>query len=142
MSGALSWGLAALLNGLAGFSLAVFGGGGSLLAVPILVYVAQIPARPAIGMSLAIVGVTSLLAAGLHHRSGNVLLRVTLVFGGAGMIGAFWGAHLTKLVSEHTLLAIFSALMATIGLVMYRFDRHSPSASAQSTPSMRLLLKT
>ena len=77
-----------------GVSLGLLGGGGSILAVPLLVYVAGLPAKEAIAMSLLVVGVTS--AAGLipHARAGRVRWRTGLLFGAAAMAGAYAGGRL------------------------------------------------
>ena len=81
--------LSLALSGLIGLALGVFGGGGSILAVPILVYVTRITPSAAIGMSLAIVGATSLTGSYAHHRRGQVRGRVAMLFGGAGIVTAF-----------------------------------------------------
>jgi len=63
--------LALLLSGMIGVSLGLMGGGGSILALPVLVYVAHVDPRQAVAMSLAIVGSTSLMAGLMHHRGGT-----------------------------------------------------------------------
>ena len=110
--------MALLLSGLIGVSLGLLGGGGSILAVPVLIYVAGIEAKEAIAMSLAIVGGTSLTASFLHHRSGQLDVRVAGIFGGAGVSGALLGAQLTPLVSSRILLCLFAGMMLVIGAVM------------------------
>ena len=80
--------IAVALSTLVGVSLGLLGGGGSILAVPLLVYVARLDVHVAIGMSLAIVGATSLGGAIVHARAGRVDLRAALVVGVAG-IAAF-----------------------------------------------------
>ena len=82
---ALGFALAALI----GLSLGLLGGGGSIHTVPVLVYVLGIAAKPAIAMSLPVVGVTSLIGAALHWRLGNVRVRTSLCFGAVAMVGAF-----------------------------------------------------
>ena len=104
-----------LLSTAIGLSLGLLGGGGSILAVPVLVYVAGVAPHQAVPMSLAIVGTTSLLAGGLHHRSGRVSLRAALIFGAAGMLGAYFGAKGTHLVEGHVLLLLFALLMLVVG---------------------------
>jgi len=98
-----------------GVSLGLLGGGGSILAMPVLVYVAGIAPASAVGMSLAIVGTTSLLTALLHRRSGNVDLRVAASFSATGIVGALLGARLTHLVSDQALLLSFAGLMLVVG---------------------------
>jgi uncharacterized protein len=121
---------ALILSGAIGVSLGLLGGGGSILAVPVLVYVAGIEAKESIAMSLAIVGATSFIGSLLHGRKGKLDLRVAATFGGAGIIGAYFGARLTQLVASGSLLLIFAALMLTVAVLMLaRQDR--PAAEAQ-----------
>lgn len=111
--------LSLALSGIVGFSLGVFGGGGSILAVPMLVYVTGVAPASAVGMSLAIVGATSLTASYAHHRRGQVQLRAAALFGGAGIVTAFVGAKLTGLVSGSALMLVFAALMVLVGGWMF-----------------------
>ena len=67
--------LGLLLSVAIGLSSGVIGGGGSIIAVPVLVYVLGVEAHQAIGMSLAVVGTTSLIAAVLHHRRGTLRVK-------------------------------------------------------------------
>jgi len=90
--------LALALSTLIGVSLGLLGGGGSILAVPVLVYVARVDVHSAIGMSLAIVGTTALVGGLVHARAGRVDLRAAALFGGAGMLGAPLGAQATHAV--------------------------------------------
>ncbi|MGD8895237.1 MAG: sulfite exporter TauE/SafE family protein [Acidobacteriota bacterium] len=125
--------IAIVLSALIGVSLGLLGGGGSILAVPLLVYVAQIDVRTAIGMSLAVVGATSLGGAVVHARRGRVRLRAALLFGGAGMVGAPLGAQVTHLVPPRALLVLFAALMIVVGALMLRV-RRPPSDSVAPRP--------
>ncbi|MEO8900543.1 MAG: sulfite exporter TauE/SafE family protein [Polyangiaceae bacterium] len=117
--------LSLALSGIIGVALGVFGGGGSILAVPVLVYVTQVTPAAAIAMSLAIVGATSLMASYAHHRRGLVHGRVALLFGGSGVVTAFLGARLTHLVSGRVLMFTFAALMMLVGLWMLFGQRRS-----------------
>jgi uncharacterized membrane protein YfcA len=110
-----------------GVSLGVFGGGGSILAVPILVYVTHIAPSAAIGMSLSIVGATSLTASYAHHRKGRVRPRVALLFGGAGVATAFLAARFTHLVTGAALMISFATLMLVVGIAMFA---SAPKANA------------
>jgi hypothetical protein len=124
--------LALLLSGMIGVSLGVMGGGGSILALPVLVYVAGIDPRTAVPMSLAIVGSTSLMAGLMHHRGGRVDRRVGTIFGIAGLPGAYIGARLTHLLPARVLLVLFGVLMLVVGGVMLlrsvREPRQGPHA--------------
>jgi uncharacterized membrane protein YfcA len=134
--------LALLLSGAIGVSLGLLGGGGSILAVPMLVYVAGIAARAAVVMSLAIVGTTSVIASVLHSRQGRLDYKVAALFGGVGMIGAFLGAQFTNRVSHAVLLLEFAVLMLLVGtLMLLRQQRETPTVSAHHDRSLpRMLL--
>ncbi len=110
---------AAILAGaLIGLSLGALGGGGSILAVPVLVYaLGQSPAQATTG-SLVVVGVTSLIGAVTAYRAGHVLLARGAAFGAVALGGAVVGAKASALVPESTLLACFAALMLAVAVVM------------------------
>jgi uncharacterized membrane protein YfcA len=86
----------------------------------VLVYVAGLDAPSAVGVSLAVVGATSLVAAFAQARQGRVRVRAALLFAGAGMPAAWAGSRLTALVSGRMLLLAFSAFMVVVALVMLR----------------------
>ena len=106
-------------------SLGLIGGGGSILTVPILVYFLGVDVREAVGMSLAVVGATSLFGAFLHYRKGNLEMRSGLTFGTAGIFGAFLGSPLTHLVTPKVLLLIFSVLMIVVAVSMFWRRKHA-----------------
>ncbi len=107
-----------ILSALIGLSLGLIGGGGSIITVPVLVYVLGVDAHEAIPMSLAVVGSVSLVGAWMHRSAGNLALRTALLFGGSGIVGAFFGARLTYLVSSRILLLLFGMLMLVVASVM------------------------
>jgi len=110
--------LAVAAGALIGLSLGALGGGGSILAVPVLVHaLGQSPAQATTG-SLMVVGVTSLIGALAAHRSGTVLPARGIAFGLVAVGGAVLGAHFSSLVSGAVLLASFAALMLAIGGLM------------------------
>ena len=110
--------LAVIAGALIGLSLGALGGGGSILAVPMLVYaLGQSPAQATTG-SLVVVGVTALIGAVTSYRAGNVLLARGVTFGMVGIGGAAVGAKASALVSEAVLLAAFATLMLVVGGVM------------------------
>ena len=126
--------LAAVAGGFGiGFLLAVFGGGGSVLATPLLVYgVGVRDPHVAIGTSAAAVSVNALIALGRQARAGQVKWPCALVFGGAGLAGSLIGAQIAKQVDGHRLLVWFAAAMALVGLSML-----SPK-KAEGDPGVRL----
>jgi uncharacterized membrane protein YfcA len=105
-----------------GLSLGLIGGGGSILAVPILKYVIGVSTKQAIAMSLLIVGVVSLIGLIPHWQQGNVNLPVALSFIPPAMIGAFGGAKITELpqITETIQIISFGVIMFLASIFMIR----------------------
>jgi uncharacterized membrane protein YfcA len=103
-----------------GFSLTLLGSGGSIITLPVLVYAARIPPQQAVGISLAVVGGTTLAASAMNLRSGLVHLKAATLFSLTGIVGALAGAQLTHLVSPAVLMLLFAALMLVIATLMLR----------------------
>ncbi len=120
------------LAALIGISLGLLGGGGSILTVPILVYVLGFDPKRAIAMGLAVVGVTSLIGAAGHFRKGNVLLKEALVFAAIGTVGTFGGAKLSTFVSGQVQLALFGVVMLLAAVFMNRNSRKEAASVANS----------
>lgn len=122
--------LAAAFGIAVGVFLGLTGGGGSILAVPLLVYGLSVPPRDAVGVSLAAVGATAL--AGALHRlgRGEVELRTGLLFGGAGVLGAPAGAALGRQIPEAVLLLLFAGLMVWVAARMWRKASKRPDEAA------------
>ncbi|MEU1245020.1 sulfite exporter TauE/SafE family protein [Micromonospora parva] len=118
---ALTVGLAVLI----GVSLGLLGGGGSILAVPLLVYVADLPAKEAIATSLLVVGATSLVGVIPHVRAHRVRWRTGLIFGLAGMTGAYAGGRLAGLIPAGILLTGFAVMMLATAVAMIRGRREA-----------------
>lgn len=108
------------LAALIGLSLGMLGGGGSILTVPIFVYVLGFEPKEAIAMSLAVVGATSLFGAAGHWRSGNVNLRVAVIFGVVAMAGTYAGARLAVFFSGAAQLTLFALVMLLAAIFMFR----------------------
>jgi uncharacterized membrane protein YfcA len=107
--------VALLMAILIGVALGLLGSGGTMITLPVLVYVAGVPASQAVAMALVVVGGTSLAGSVMQYRLGQFDLRVALFFAVTGMIGAYGGARLTHLVSQPMLLAVFSIIMVSVG---------------------------
>jgi len=122
--------IALVLALLIGVALGALGGGGSIVTLPILVYAAGIPPKSAVGMSMAIVGGTSLLGSYFHWRVGNFLLKPALLFSATGILGAYIGSSGTHLVSSSVLMLLFSGLMLVVGV---RMLAHRQRLSASQT---------
>ncbi len=116
----LTFSFALPLTALIGLSLGLLGSGGSIITLPVLVYVAHVPAPQAVGMSLVIVGGTSAFGALLNVRQGSFAWRAATFFSLSGMVGAFGGAKFTHLVSAPVLLLLFGLLMLVAGTRMLR----------------------
>jgi uncharacterized membrane protein YfcA len=107
-----------LAGAVIGLSLGALGGGGSILAVPVLVYGLGQSAAQATTGSLLVVGVTALVGAITAYRSGHVLLTRGIAFGSVAIAGAAVGAMASALVPEPVLLAAFAALLVVVAGAM------------------------
>ncbi|WP_179475728.1 sulfite exporter TauE/SafE family protein [Mycolicibacterium vinylchloridicum] len=110
-----------------GVSLGLLGGGGSILTVPLLTYVAGLDVREAIASSLLVVGVTSMVGVIAHMRAGRVRWRVALPFGAAAMTGALFGGLLAGFIPETVLLIAFAMIMIAAAVAMLRDRRNTPA---------------
>ena len=105
---------------LVGFSLGLVGGGGSILAVPLMIYLVGVPsAHVAIGTSALAVAVNAAANVVSHARMGNVKWRCAGVFAAAGIMGAFGGSSVSKLVDGPKLIVLFAVLMLVVAGVMF-----------------------
>jgi uncharacterized protein len=130
---ALSWAQdapAVVSWGAVGFSLGLIGGGGSILAVPLLLYVVGIgDAHVAIGTSALAVSLNAFGNLIGHWRAGNVKWPCAATFAAAGIVGAAIGSSIGKLVTGDKLLFLFALAMIAVGLAMLR------PRSAEGDPS-------
>lgn len=108
--------LALLSGGLVGLLLGATGGGGSLVAIPLLVYVVGIPVQKASAMSLIVVGYSALFGAWQESRQKRVHIPAALVFSLTGVFGAWIGAQGHRLVSETIVLFLFGNLLLFMSL--------------------------
>jgi uncharacterized membrane protein YfcA len=116
--------LAIASGGVVGALLALFGGGGSVLATPLLLYVVGVrDPHVAIGTSAAAVAFNAAVNVAGHWRLGRVKWPCASVFAAAGLVGSFLGSGLAKQVEGHRLLLFFAAAMAAIALSMLRAPR-------------------
>ena len=125
--------LSGLSGALVGLILGLVGGGGSVLAVPLLVYgVGVSSAHVAIGTSALAVAASAFANLLGHWRAGHVKWRCGLTFAAAGVIGALAGSTVAKNIDGTRLLALFGALMIVVGVAMFL------KRNAQGDPSVRL----
>ncbi|HEY7568751.1 MAG TPA: sulfite exporter TauE/SafE family protein [Gemmatimonadaceae bacterium] len=124
--------LALALGLLVGFVLGLLGGGGSILAVPVFLYVLHVETKSAIAMSLAVVGLSAFVGFLTHWRHRNVELRVAVPFGLCAMVSAFFTARLTHLVPTTVQLTLFAIFAFAAAVAMLR-DAARPDRSDSAT---------
>lgn len=128
----LQYGLGGLAGVIVGFSLGMFGGGGSILAVPLLVHlVGIVDVHLAIGTSAFSVAVNALTGLASHARQGTVKWRCALLFGATGIVAASIGASMGKAMDGQRLLLLFSAIMMVVAFMMLRRKPVSANMQAQ-----------
>lgn len=128
--------LASPLGFLIGLSLGALGGGGSILAVPVLVYIAGQDAKAATATSLVLVTMTALVGIVPHWRGGRVRVVPGLVFGAVGVAGAIVGSRLNERADPDVLLLLFAGVMLVAAAAMWRSARrrrNRPAESARTT---------
>ena len=113
--------LGALSGSLVGFSLGLVGGGGSILAVPLLVYLVGVKSpHVAIGTSALAVAANAALGLANHARHGTVKWRCGMMYASAGVLGALAGSTAGKAFDGQRLLFLFAIVMVVVGIVMLR----------------------
>lgn len=124
-----------------GLTLGLLGGGGAILAVPVLTYVTGLEPVQAIPTSLFIVGVTSLVSLSLHALKKRVVWRTGLIFGLAAMVGAFAGGRAGAVVPAPVLMFSFAAVMTAAAIAMIRGRRQSDDEpeTSQELPISKVL---
>ncbi len=133
--------VAAVLSVGIGGAVGLLGSGGSILTTPLLVYLLDFDPKQAITASLFVVAVTSLSGLLGHARAGRVIWRTGLIFGAAGMVGAFIGGQVGQHLPGSLLLAAFSVMMGLTAVAMIRGRRqvkgHGPR---EGLPVARIVL--
>ncbi len=125
--------LAVVSGGLVGFALGLVGGGGSILAVPLLLYVVGVSdPHVAIGTSALAVSLNAFANLAQHARAGTVKWPCAVTFGAAGVTGALIGSTLGKMMDGQRLLALFALVMVAVGVSMLR------GRSGEGDPDVRL----
>lgn len=127
---------------LVGLSLGLMGGGGSIMTVPIFVYVLGYDPKLAIAMSLPVVGVTSLVGAVGHWKAGNVNLKAAVSFGVVAMIGAFGGARLARILNGEVQLSLLAIVMLLASVLMFRSARRSASSTTTASANAGQVVDT
>ena len=129
--------LAVLSGSAVGFSLGLIGGGGSILAVPLLLYVVGIgDAHVAIGTSALAVSANAFGNLIGHSRAGNVKWPCAATFALAGIVGAAIGSSIGKLISGQALLFFFALAMIAVGIAMLRPRAAAGDPNIRITPAI------
>jgi len=118
--------LGGLSGGIVGFTLGLVGGGGSILAVPLMVYLVGV-ASPHVAIGTSALAVAANAASGLaqHARAGTVKWRCGFLYAGSGVVGALAGSTIGKAIDGQKLLFLFALLMLGVGVLMLR-GRNNP----------------
>lgn len=122
--------VAVVSGGVVGLVLGTIGGGGSLLAIPILVYVLGESAQAAAAMSLVVVALSALLGVYQRRASGEVRVKAALIFSATGVVGAWGGAVGHRFVREETTLLLFGLLMVVAARQMWQQSGHPQDSSS------------
>ena len=132
MLNSLQYILGLFSGGLVGFSLGLVGGGGSILAVPLMVYLVGVQSpHVAIGTSALAVAVNAATGLANHARHGTVKWRCGLMYAGAGVIGAYFGSTAGKAFDGQRLLVLFAIVMIIVGILMLRRRKQEGVEGAQ-----------
>jgi uncharacterized membrane protein YfcA len=131
---------AAALAFVAGTVFGIFGAGGSILLVPIVVYVLDVPVKAALGMSLFILMVTGLCAALAHARSRNVSWWIGIRWALAGIPGAYAGGRVAEFIPEAVLLTTFAIMVVLAALIMIRRRVPPVSTHPEQVPALKTII--
>ena len=132
--------LAGALAILIGLTLGLLGGGGSILTVPVFVYVLGIEPKAAIAMSLPVVGAAAFVGAVQRWRHGHVALATAIPFGAVAMVSAYAGARLAREMNGHAQLVILAGVMFVAAVSMLRHAKTPDPAAGAPRPRWTLLL--
>lgn len=128
-----------LFAALIGLALGTLGGGGSILTVPVLVYVLGFDPKLAIAMSLPVVGAAALVGVVSHWRAGNVRLQTAAIFGSVAIVGSYTGARASVFFSGRAQLLILGTVMVVAAVSMLR-NATQDEARNNAPPHTALLL--
>ncbi len=121
------WGVIAFVG--VGLSLGLLGGGGSILAVPVLVHLFAMPITMAVPMSLPVVGIAAAVGAFARWRQGNLRLRMAALFAAFAMVAAFAAARLGAGVGDQPRTILLAVTMLAAATAMWLRSRRGPSSA-------------
>jgi len=132
--------IAAVLAVFIGMAVGLLGGGGSILTTPLLIYVAGFDPKEAITASLFVVAITSIFGLISHARAGRVIWKTGVLFGVAGMVGAFIGGQIGARLPGVVLLIAFAIMMGVTAVAMIRGRKQVAGKSHGGRPIVRILI--
>jgi hypothetical protein len=121
---------------LVGFTLGLIGGGGSIIATPLLLYLVGMSPHVAIGTGAVAVSANAFANFANHARAGNVRWATAGTFAATGVVGALIGSTIGKAIDGHRLVLLFAILMLTVGASMLRSRRAGGTDITALTPLM------
>ena len=116
-----------------GLIVGLLGGGGSILTVPLLVYIVALPTKTAIATALFVVGITSGVSAGIHALGGNIRIKAGLGFAAFAMCGSYLGGRSAHYFADWLLLVLFAFLILSAAYVMLRPPKWSQGDRSEQT---------
>lgn len=131
--------IAIIIGAFVGTLLGLLGGGGAVLIVPSMVYILHVDEHVALATALVIVGLNALVGGTLAWRQGRTQLRVAFIFGASGMITAYIGARISKLIPGDVLLMAFSVLLLVIATFMFRRTPEAADTPATTRPLWHII---
>ncbi len=124
----------------AGVLFGLFGAGGSILLVPILIYILDLPVKSALGTSLLILTVTGFVATLAHARSRNVSWWIGLRWAAVGIVAAYFGGRVAEFIPERVLLTMFAVVVVVASTAMMRRRSLAPAVDPRSIPTAKIVV--
>lgn len=122
-----------------GMLLGLMGGGGSILSVPILIYLMEVPEKSAIATSLLVVGTTSLVSLLIYLYKRQVDVRVGAIFSVFSMVGAYMGGWLARFIPANVLVMLFAVMMVAAAFAMLKGRKNTNDDDAQVKAELPIL---
>jgi len=123
-----------------GMAVGLFGGGGSILTTPMLVYIADFEAKPAIAASAVLVAITSAIGLIQYARARQVQWRTGLIFGAAGVTGALLAGQVGQRLPGELVLVLLGIMMVITAIAMIRGRKQVEGEAHEGLPLFRILL--
>lgn len=128
--------LAVISGSFVGFVLGLIGGGGSIVATPLLLYVVGLAPHAAIGTGALAVSANAFINFAGHARAGHVRWASAAVFAATGVLGALAGSTIGKAVDGHKLILLFALMMILVGILMLKPRRGGGTGHERMTPAV------